>query len=478
MVLMYLVILDGMGLRDEHSSQNRNALKVSDTPNIDKALTENPNTELKCHGKYVGLPKSRTGSSEVGHLTIGSGQRVEQPYITINRMLDGNIPDEIDQILKSVDSIHFVGLCSDGGIHSDIEHLMKLIEAGNKYGVQNFVHFISDGRDVQSGTAVNYARALKSKGAEISSVVGRYYAMDRDDNTDRTRMALNAFYGNSDIKFDSFEKAVSQQYSKGIDDQHIRPIDIQGVKNLNIGSNVFFFNFRDDRMRQIADLISEGIEGNLHSMIRYINSSEISTIVTRKPVRTTLHDVLSMNGYQDFRISESEKEPHVSWFFDGRRRIDSKNLNKNIVESPEAERYSDTPKMRASSITDLAISIDETSQKFCLVNYANLDLVGHNGDFDATVRAIENVDTQVGRLLKNIKSTVILTSDHGNVEEMGPERNPDRSHTSNPVPMAIANLECSLKEGELSDITPTMLDILGIENECFQGRSLIRDSEF
>lgn len=474
---MYLVILDGMGVRDEHSIHNRNALKVSDTPNIDRALTENPNTELKCHGEYVGIPKGKTGNSEVGHLTIGSGQRVEQPYTTINRMLEDDIPDKIDQIFKTVDSIHFVGLCSDGGVHSDIGHLIRLIEIGNKYGVQHFVHFISDGRDVQSGTAMKYARALKSKGAEISSVVGRYYAMDRDNNTDRTRMALDAFYGNSDIKFDSFEKAVNQQYSKGIDDQHIKPTDIQCVKNLDMGSNVFFFNFRDDRMKQTADLICENVEGNLYSMIKYLDSTEINTIVTRKQVKTTLHDVLSMNKYQDFRISESEKEPHVTWFFDGRRKINSESLNKNIIESPEAERYSDTPEMKASSITDLAISIDKMSQKFCLVNYANLDLVGHNGDFDATVRAVEDVDRQVGRLLKNIESTVILTSDHGNVEEMGSEENPNRSHTSNPVPMVVANLDCSLEEGELSNIAPTILDILEIDNNYFQSSSLISNQK-
>lgn len=470
---MYLVILDGIGIRDEHSSENKNALKVSDTPNINRVFADNPSSELNCHGKYVGLPENRAGNSEVGHLTIGSGKRVDQPYKIVNNILEDRRPDRIVRIFRDIDCMHFIGLCSDGGVHSDIHHLTDIIEVAQDFDVQPIVHFISDGRDVKSGTAIDYARLLKQRDAEISTLVGRHYAMDRDDNMDRTKMTLDSFFGESELRFSRFEEAVEEHYSEGLTDQYIKPTDIKGVRDLRTSSNVMFFNFRDDRMKQLAGLVQKRVNGDLYSIIKYLDSDKIHNIVRRESVGTTLHDVLNENSIRDFRISESEKQPHVSWFFNGRKEVHEEELDMKVVSSPEDQRYSEVPGMRSSDITEMALDIDENLDKFCLINYANVDLVGHSGEFNATVRAVEEVDRQMGRLLNNIKSPIIFTSDHGNIEEMGSEEKPDRSHTSNPVPMAVVNYECSLSDGELADIAPTILDILDIEGNPFDGSSLI-----
>ena len=474
---MYLIIVDGFGLANINSEAQRNAIAEARTPNIDELLEENPSAKLRCHGQYVGMPEKTAGNSEVGHLTIGCGKRVDTPYRKVNRLFEqGRFEERISEFLEETKVIHLIGLCSDGGVHSDIQHLKGLSQIIKKNNSEPVVHFVVDGRDVPPNSAIKFAKEIENEGISISSVTGRHYAMDRDNNFDRTKKALKALIGRTENTYQSFKGIIQDARRNGVQDQYIEPSNVLNVPNIGSGSKVFMFNFRNDRMKQLSKMLLENVKCEVLTMTKYLDTNTLSHVIDREEVDLTMHDILELNEYNQYRIAESEKKPHVTWFFDGQRSPDLSDVNLSILDSSSVERYNKNPAMKAEEITDEILRVEdkEDNDFFCLVNYANLDLVGHTGKYEATVESVEYIDGEIGRIRENINSPFILTSDHGNAEDMGSISRPNRSHTINRVPIVLGNTGVEINDGELRDVVPTITKLLGLDTDKeIEGESII-----
>lgn len=470
--MVFLILIDGLGVRSNQTKNNRNALLEANSPQMDD-LIEN-GSRLNCHGHFVGLPKGTSGNSEIGHLTIGAGRRVQHPYKKIERYIEkGDYEYVLDDLnMRDKKYLHLVGLCSKGGVHSDIKHMIRTVEYAKNRGIKPVIHFISDGRDVEPKSALKYTNMIPSE--NISTVVGRHYAMDRDNNIERTKSTVKAMCGEFDNNMESATSVIRRSYQNGLSDQYIEPTNIVDTPNITPESLVFMFNFRDDRMIQLANEIETLTNRKIYTMTRYSGVDESKNLIEYEKPEITLTEVLYNNKYPQYRVSESEKQPHVTWFFDGQRDLRYTYNDPRILQSPDVKTYDSRPSMRCKKITDELKNIDRKSDFFCLVNYPNLDLVGHTGCFSSTVTAVESINREVESIIKCIDSPVILTSDHGNAEEMGSETDAKKSHTTNRVPIDIFNKDVDLDDGELRDIAPTVLDIL--DEDCpnkMNGSSLI-----
>ncbi len=474
-----LVVVDGLGLREETDG---NAFKQAETPNIDNLIAEYDYNELEASETAVGLPKGYTGNSEVGHLHLGAGRRIPQRLTRINDSIKkGELKEKksLKQAFQRAEeknaTVHLAGILSDGGIHGHIDHLKSLINISENYDVDIEIHAFTDGRDVGPKSAENYIRDLKNhledaKG-DIATVMGRFYAMDRDSNWDRTRQAYEAMAGATGFKFETPEEAVEKAYGDGEYDYFIQPSARHDYEGMEFDDELIFYNYRADRERQIVEPFVNPefnkFENNarpcLTSMFSYRRDFDNPVIFEKMEVENTLGEKIEKAGLSQLRVAESQKKPHVTYFFNGQRELEFEHEERKFIESDKIRAFDERPEMHAKEITDIVInSIEKGKKDFILMNYANCDLVGHTGDLEATVTAVETVDKQIGRLIDAVNLSdykMIITSDHGNCEDMGAENSANTSHTLNKVPFITIGFE-SYEITELSEVSKVIGDMI------------------
>jgi 2,3-bisphosphoglycerate-independent phosphoglycerate mutase len=486
-----LVILDGWGERDEKKG---NAVANADTPNYDRWREEGATSSLRTHGRSVGLVEGQMGNSEVGHLNIGAGRIVKQPLARIDDAVeDGSFFDN-EVILGAVEAgekVHLMGLVSDGGVHSAQRHLHALLELADERGRSKdvVVHAFLDGRDTPPQSARGYLEELVKKadetGATVATVSGRYYAMDRDENWERTRLAYDTIVNREGRHADDPIEAVEAAYERGETDEFVEPTVIGDAPTLSDGDSVFFFNFRGDRARQLTRMVNgiepewEGdteLDVRFATMTSYDEEYDLPVAYPADQPENVLGRVLSEADLTQFRIAETEKYAHVTYFLNGGREREFEGETRVIVPSPDVPTYDEKPEMSAYEVTDRAVeAVGE--HDVIVINYANPDMVGHTGDYDAAVEACEHVDKCAGRLVDALRdegAEVIVTADHGNADDMGTPEDPHTAHTFNPAPFVRVDGEGKADDGELRDIAPTLLSLLGIEKpEEMTGKSLV-----
>ena len=466
-----MVVIDGLGLREEKQG---NAFRQADTPNIDRIMEEHGYQELEASGPAVGLPEGYTGNSEVGHLHLGAGRVIPQRLTRINNAIKKNelqekkaVKQAFERAEKKQVPVHLAGIISDGGIHGHINHLKALIEMSKNYSVKLKIHAFADGRDVDPKSAEKYLSEIKQKtqglNAEIATVMGRFYSMDRDHNWERTRQAYNAMTLGEGFQYENPREAVEKAYNDDEYDYFIQPSAKNNYEGMKNNHEVIFYNYRADRERQIAEALLEEefdefenpIRPNFTSMLPYRRDFENPVIFEKQKVENTLGEKIEEKGLSQLRIAESQKKPHVTYFFNGQRELEFEHETRRFIESDKIRAFDEKPEMHAEEITDIAIqAIEEDEEDFILMNYANCYLVGHTGDINATIKAVEAVDRNLGRLIEKIKASkynALITADHGNCEDLGTEEKPKTSHTLNKVPLISIGLEIQEIE-KISDI--------------------------
>lgn len=506
-----LLIMDGWGIEGVDYS-SKNAVLFAETPNYDRYLKEFPSTELEAAGEYVGLFDGQMGSSNVGHLTIGAGRVINQALVQITKDFDNNVIIEKEEIrsnvLKAVEegkAVHLAGLISDGGIHSHIDHLTSLIGVVKELGAKEvYLHLITDGRDVAPQSALEYIakveEAIATYGVgEIATIGGRQYAMDRNKNWERTKLGFDSIVNGGGEKGRSAVEVVENAYANGLNDQLILPTTIvredgEPVGTMEDGDTVIFFNFRKDRAIQISTAINndefEYFDRGDHPKVNYVMFTNyhpsIDADVVYKDVKhvNTLGEVVASEGLKQLRSAETEKYKHVTLFFNGGEEVQFEGEDRILIESPDVETYDLKPEMSAYELTAaIEAELEKDMYDFVVINFANPDMVGHTGNFEATVEAVEITDELVGRLTEKVlekNGVVLLTSDHGKAEVMEDRENGGAwtAHTSNRVPFILIGNEYTnvdLTEGSLADIAPTVLEVLGVEKpEEMTGTSLIK----
>ena len=475
-----LVVLDGWGERDETEG---NAVADAETPNYDRWREEGAVSSLRTHGRSVGLVEGQMGNSEVGHLNIGAGRIVKQPLARIDDAVEDGSFFENDVIVDAVESgkkVHLMGLVSDGGVHSSQRQLHALLGLADERGRGDdvVVHAFLDGRDTPPKSARGYLEELLEKadetGATVATVSGRYYAMDRDENWERTRLAYDAIVNRGGRRAEDPLGAVEAAYERGETDEFVEPTVIGDAPTLSDGDSVFFFNFRGDRARQLTRMVNgiepewEGdteLDVHFATMTSYDEEYDLPVAYPADQPENVLGRVLSEADLTQFRIAETEKYAHVTYFLNGGREREFEGETRTIVPSPDVPTYDEKPEMSAYEVTDRAVeAVGE--HDVIVINYANPDMVGHTGDYDAAVEACEHVDKCAGRLVDALReegAEVIVTADHGNADDMGTPEDPHTAHTFNDAPFIHVDGEGEAQDGELRDIAPTLLDLLGIE---------------
>lgn len=478
-----LIVLDGFGVTKDYFG---NAIKKAKMPYFKKLLKTYSNTTLKTCGEYVGLNKGQFGNSEVGHLNLGAGRIIVQNSMKISNAVKTGEIYENEKLLKLFHSLnksgkilHLFGLCSNGGVHADINHVFSLIKMAKKNNVKDvYIHFISDGRDTNVDSGISFYNKLnnflkKEKYGKIVSVQGRFYAMDREKNYDRTQKFLDVILKYSaKNKCNNFEDYFKENYEKKISDENFEPCILKNEDySLKEGDAILAFNFRSDRMKQIFELLIENNVSNLNSFIEYdANFKSVNVIFEEESNKNCLSEVLSNNNLTQLRISETTKYAHVTYFFNLLIEKPFKNEERIIIPSDKIENFAKQPKMKAEEITNTVISkTNEKLYDFILINYPNCDMVGHTGDFDATVTAVEFLDVCLEKLCEDLKQkdyTIIITADHGNADKM---LNSDgticTTHSTRNAPFIIIDkTHFNLKSnGKLSNVAPTILSLFGIK---------------
>lgn len=501
-----LAILDGYG---KSEITDGNAIYTAKTPRMDEILANNPNTVIHASGLDVGLPEGQMGNSEVGHTNIGAGRIVYQELTRITKAInDGDFFDNdalnsaCDNCLKNNSDLHVMGLLSDGGVHSHIEHLYAIIELAKRKNVKNvYIHCFLDGRDVSPTSGVQFAKALVEKirdigTGQIATVMGRYYAMDRDNRWERVSKAYDAMVKGIGEYSESAITAIEKSYNADITDEFVVPTVItkDGRANGTIKENdsVIFFNFRPDRAREITRTIVDsefdGFEREFFKtyyvcMTQY-DASMPNVDVAFKPqtLVNTLGETLSNLGLKQLRIAETEKYAHVTFFFNGGVEKVYDGEDRILVPSPKVATYDMQPEMSAYEVTEkLLEALDTDKYDVVILNYANCDMVGHTGNMEAAVSAVEAVDECIGKVYDKVMEkggVILITADHGNAEQMidPTTKSVFTAHTTNVVPLVVAGLEdIKLEPGRLADLAPTMLDIMNLEIPSeMTGKSLIK----
>ncbi|MNK04763.1 2,3-bisphosphoglycerate-independent phosphoglycerate mutase [compost metagenome] len=490
---LVLLILDGWGYGKKDKSDAAYAAK---TPFFDSLLQNYPSSKLEASGEAVGLPAGQMGNSEVGHMNLGAGRVVYQELGRINKAITDRTLHTNETLLNAFSyakannkPVHFIGLVSDGGVHAHINHLMALCDAAKEQGLSDvFVHAFLDGRDTDPNGGLNYITALdkhlENSAGKIASIVGRYYAMDRDNRWERVKLAYDVMVNGIGAKFTSPELAVQQSYTEGITDEFINPVvitDDQGNPTATIkeGDVVICFNYRTDRGREITQALCQKdfpeqcmtkLPLYYVTMTSYDESFEnVNVVFTKDDLNNTLGEVLEANNKNQIRIAETEKYPHVTFFFSGGREKEFHNEKRILVPSPKVATYDLQPEMSAAGITE-AITKELKSQwpDFVCLNFANPDMVGHTGVFEAVIKAVETVDTCAQTVVEtgiaNGYSFIIL-ADHGNAEFMlNADGSVNTAHTTNLVPCILIDKDYkTVADGKLGDIGPTVLKIMGIE---------------
>lgn len=498
-----LCIMDGWGIDD---SSSKNAILTANTPNFDRFLKEEKFIKIHADGEYVGLPDGQMGNSEVGHLNLGAGRVVYQELTKINKAIKEGYFFENDKFLSAIkhakennSSLHIMGLVSDGGVHSSLGHILALIELAHKHNLKNFyVHAFLDGRDTPPKSAWDYMSVVEEKLAEyglpkIATISGRYWAMDRDNRWDRIEKAYNCLLLGDALKSSSAKDALDSSYANDITDEFVEPT-VCGTDNSRINDNdsIIFFNFRPDRAREITKAITfekfDGFErkvvrNNIYyvSMTQYDETFDVNVAFPPTSLVNILGDVLDKNSIKQFRTAETEKYAHVTFFFNGGVEEPNKLETRVLIPSPKVATYDLQPEMSADLVCEQVLkAIENEDYQFILVNFANPDMVGHTGVFEAAVKACETVDNCIGKIAQKAKSygvTMLLTADHGNAEKMEDEitHTPYTAHTTSLVPFFVIGKDVKLADGgALCDVAPTVLDILNIQKpQEMSGNSLI-----
>mgnify|MGYP000854727663 FL=1 len=487
-----LLILDGWGHGNKTKS---NAMSNAKTPFVDALYKTHPNSELRTDGKHVGLPEGQMGNSEVGHLNIGAGRVVYQDLVKINNAVKENtlkdnktLNDAFDYAKNKHKSVHFIGLVSNGGIHSHEIHLHHLCELADSAGLDKvYVHAFTDGRDTDPKSGKGFIENLETKiehlSAELVSVVGRYYAMDRDKRWERIKIAYDLLVHAKGEQSANILNSIQSSYDKDVTDEFILPItkvDATGSKIAKIeeGDLVVCFNFRTDRCREITQVLSQEdhkeydmfkLNLNYVTMTRYDRSfKDIAVLFHKDNLRNTLGEVLSENKKTQIRIAETEKYPHVSFFFSGGREVPFSGEKRIMIPSPKVATYDLQASMSAQEITDAIVSeIKNTPSDFICLNFANPDMVGHTGVYKAVIEALETVDFCAQQVVEaGLKQDYgfVIIADHGNADYMiNSDGSPNTAHSTNPVPCFILNTSYNeIKNGKLADVAPTILKIMGI----------------
>ena len=492
--MLLLAILDGWGYTNKKIG---NAIYYARTPNMDSYMRNYPHSFLKTSGLAVGLPPGQMGNSEVGHINIGAGRIVYQDSMRILKAIEDGSFFENPVLKKAMEigretTLHLMGLIGNGGVHAMMQHLYALLEMAKRNGVKNVaIHCFLDGRDTPPKSAAGHIKELEEKLKEvgvgrIASLVGRYYAMDRDNRWDRTKKAYELITQAKGRKAVNAMEAIKMAYENGETDEFVEPTVITGdvVKD---GDAVIFFNFRPDRARQLSHaFVDENFDKferkklNIYFVALTEYFDGINAAFKKEEIKNTLGEIISKYGLKQLRIAETEKYAHVTFFFNGGREEPFEGEDRCLIPSPKVPTYDMKPEMSAYEVTDELIKrIQSKKYDVIIVNYANPDMVGHTGVWEAAIKAVETVDECIGKVVNavlNNNGIAIITADHGNAEEMFDENGePKTSHTTNPVPFIIIGAgNLKIKNGNLGDIAPTMLDLMGIEKpKEMTGNSLI-----
>lgn len=500
---LMLLIMDGLGCRDDSYG---NAVKAANTPNIDRIFSENPCVRIGASSMDVGLPDGQMGNSEVGHTNMGAGRVVYQELTRITKSIkDGDffqnpaLVGAVDSCLKNGTSLHICGLLSDGGVHSHNTHIYGLLELAKKKGLEKvFVHCFMDGRDVPPSSGKDFVAALLQKMQEIgvgkiATISGRYYAMDRDNRWERVSQAHDAMVnGKGGFNADPVDVMV-QSYADGKTDEFVQPTVCTPGAEISEGDSVIFANFRPDRAREITrTMVDPAFDGfarekgwfPLHyvCMTQYdVTMPNVTVAFKPQSLDNTFGAYIADKGLSQLRIAETEKYAHVTFFFNGGVEAPCKEEDRALIPSPKVATYDMKPEMSALEVTDEVLArLDSGRYDVIVLNFANCDMVGHTGVFDAAVKAVETVDTCLGRVVGRIEQlggTVLITADHGNADQMyEPDGSPFTAHTTNPVPFVMVGAgDRKLRTGgKLADIAPTMLELLGLPQPAeMDGVSLI-----
>ena len=504
-----LMILDGFG---DNPNEEGNAVKLANTPNIDKLMKKYPTTKIKPSGLAVGLPEGQMGNSEVGHTNIGAGRIVYQELTRITKSIeDGDFflneefINAIENCKKHNSKLHILGLLSDGGVHSHNRHLYGLLEMAKRRDFENvYVHCFLDGRDTPPASAENYIIELEDKMKEkgigkIATISGRFYSMDRDKRWERVQKAYDALVNGNGIKSGNAVHAIESSYQKEVFDEFVEPTVITGadgetpLAKIEENDSVIFFNYRPDRAREITRAIVDpnfdGFETKKINTYFVCFTSYDETMPNvhiafkKQQIKNTLGEVISNHNLTQLRIAETEKYAHVTFFFNGGEEKQYPGEDRILVPSPKVETYDLKPEMSAYEVTEKVVEAIESEKYNCIIlNYANPDMVGHTGNLEAAIKAVETIDECVGKVVSAInskKGNLIITADHGNAEQMidYATGEPHTAHTTNLVPLILITENKNLKlkdDGKLADLAPTILELMNIEKpEEMTGESLL-----
>lgn len=503
--LTMLMILDGFGM---NNNAEGNSIKIANTPNIDNLMKKNPTTEIHTSGLDVGLPEGQMGNSEVGHTNIGAGRIVYQELTRITKEIEEGDFFSNPELVKAIENckehgtkLHIMGLLSDGGVHSHNRHLYALLELAKRKDFEDvYVHCFLDGRDTPPASAENYLAELEKKMAEkgvgkIASISGRYYSMDRDKRWERVEKSYQALVNGIGEKETSSIIAIEKSYQKEVFDEFVEPTLIcnndEPIATIQKNDSVIFFNFRPDRAREITrtlvDPDFDGFKRDYFPVYFVCFTQYDATLpnvhIAFKPttLENTFGEYISKKGLTQLRIAETEKYAHVTFFFNGGEEKQYPGEDRILVPSPKVATYDLKPEMSAKEVTEKVIEAIQSQKYNCIIlNYANPDMVGHTGNLEATVKAIETIDDCVGKVVEEVnkvQGVLLITADHGNAEQMIDyvTGEPHTAHTTNPVPFILVGKEdAKLKPGRLADLAPTMLDIMGLEKpKEMTGESII-----
>ena len=496
-----LIIMDGFGLGPKYPG---NAVENTPKPHLENIFKECPGCRLSASGLDVGLPEGQMGNSEVGHTNIGAGRVVFQDLPHISRDIDSGEFFKNPAYLEAMEhcrewgtALHLMGLLSDGGVHSHLEHLFALLRLAKRRGLEHvYLHAFLDGRDVSPTSGADFVAQTVAQCREIgvgkiATVMGRYYAMDRDKRWDRVEAAYDAMvYGEGAVQNPDPVAAVRESYDRGVTDEFVEPVVCDAEGTISDNDSVIFFNFRPDRAREITrTLVDPEFDGFTRQFfpVTFVCNTEydasmpnVEVAFPRVTVRNGLGEYLSQMGMTQLRIAETEKYAHVTFFFNGGSETVFPGEDRVLVPSPKVATYDKQPEMSAAEVTDKCVErIESGAYDVIILNFANCDMVGHTGVYDAAVKAVETVDSCVGRVVDatlKMGGIAMITADHGNAEQMAePDGSPMTAHTTNPVPFILCGAGTELRpNGRLADIAPTMLDVMGLAcPEEMDGKTLI-----